>query len=260
MKLSDVRSRHVQALVDKLQADGLSPSTIQGTVIPLKAIFRRACGPRGGLAVNPTLGLELPAIRSTPKEIVSPDVAAKLLEPLPEDDRAIWATALYAGGPERRAEVDEHARALEARRLYRAAWALCGPRDRAEDLVQDTYARVLSRPRFLRSDDDLGYLLQVLRDTFISQQRAARRRPRLTPVDELEQLADPGVPRPDRMAEARLVLEMVADLPPRYRDVVVAVDVAGLRYDEAARALSIHEGTVATRLFRARKRVAEALA
>jgi RNA polymerase sigma-70 factor (ECF subfamily) len=145
-------------------------------------------------------------------------------------------------------------------RLYRAAWALCGSRDRAEDLVQDTYARVLLRPRFLRSDDDLGYLLRVLRNTFISQQRAARRRPRLTPVDELEQLADPGAPRPDRMAEARLVLEMVADLPPRYRDVVVAVDVAGLRYDEAARALSIHEGTVATRLFRARKRVAEALA
>src|SRR5689334_19799437 len=35
-------------------------------------------------------------------------------------------------------------------RLYRAAWALTGSREDAEDLVQDTYARVLARPRFLR--------------------------------------------------------------------------------------------------------------
>src|SRR5436189_4326332 len=43
-------------------------------------------------------------------------------------------------------------------RLYRAAWALCGSREDAEDLVQETYARVLSRPRLLRREDDLGYL------------------------------------------------------------------------------------------------------
>ena len=34
-------------------------------------------------------------------------------------------------------------------RLYRAAWALCGSRENAEDLVQETYARVLARPRLL---------------------------------------------------------------------------------------------------------------
>ena len=44
-------------------------------------------------------------------------------------------------------------------RLFRAAWALCGSREDAEDLVQDTYARVLARPRLLRNDEDLGYLL-----------------------------------------------------------------------------------------------------
>jgi len=38
-------------------------------------------------------------------------------------------------------------------RLYRAAWALCGSREDAEDLVQETYARVLGRPRLLRRDD-----------------------------------------------------------------------------------------------------------
>jgi len=39
-------------------------------------------------------------------------------------------------------------------RLYRAAWASCGSREDAEDLVQDTYARVLAKPRLLRREDD----------------------------------------------------------------------------------------------------------
>ena len=46
-------------------------------------------------------------------------------------------------------------------RLYRAAWALCGSREDAEDLVQETYARLLARPRWLRNEDDLGYLLRA---------------------------------------------------------------------------------------------------
>ena len=60
-------------------------------------------------------------------------------------------------------------------RLFRAAWALCGSREDAEDLVQDTYASVLARPRSVRNDDDLGYLLRALRNKFLerSPQRGA---------------------------------------------------------------------------------------
>jgi len=47
-------------------------------------------------------------------------------------------------------------------RLFRAAWALSGSREDAEDLVQETYARVLARPRLLRNEDDLAYLLPLL--------------------------------------------------------------------------------------------------
>ena len=53
-------------------------------------------------------------------------------------------------------------------RLFRLAWALCGSRENAEDLVQDTFARILARPRFLRREDELGYLMQALRNTFLS--------------------------------------------------------------------------------------------
>src|SRR3954467_1536020 len=69
-------------------------------------------------------------------------------------------------------------------RLYRAAWGLCGSREDAEDLVQETYAKVLSKPRFLRNDDDLGYLLRVLRNTFYSSHRSAQRRPQTAVMPE----------------------------------------------------------------------------
>src|SRR4051794_3758384 len=53
-------------------------------------------------------------------------------------------------------------------RLYRAAWALTGTREDAEDLVQETYAKVLARPRRIEGGGELPYLLVALRHTFLS--------------------------------------------------------------------------------------------
>src|SRR5204863_205401 len=69
-------------------------------------------------------------------------------------------------------------------RLYRAAWGLCGSREDAEDLVQETYVKVLAKTRFLRNDDDLGYLLMVMRNTFYSRHRSAQRRPQTAAMPE----------------------------------------------------------------------------
>jgi RNA polymerase sigma-70 factor, ECF subfamily len=61
--------------------------------------------------------------------------------------------------------------------LYRAAWALCGSREDAEDLVQDTFTRVLARPRNVKTGGDRAYLMSALRNTFYSRLRSASRRP-----------------------------------------------------------------------------------
>ena len=128
-------------------------------------------------------------------------------------------------------------------RLYRAAWALTGSREDAEDLVQDTYARVLARPRFLRREDDLGYLLRVLRNTFLNTKRTAQRRPRTQPMAEgFEPVEERVSTQPDRALETKEVFEAVAALADDFRDVVVAVDVVGLSYAEAARALRLPAG------------------
>jgi RNA polymerase sigma-70 factor (ECF subfamily) len=144
-------------------------------------------------------------------------------------------------------------------RLFRAAWAMCGSREDAEDLVQETYARVLAKPRFLRGNDDLGYLLRVLRNTHVSRLRAASRRPVLT-----EEVAEPedlrSAWRPEEHLDVEALFAAVADLPPNFRDALVAVDIAGLTYGEAGRALDVKEATITTRLHRARLQVAAALA
>ena len=141
-------------------------------------------------------------------------------------------------------------------RLYRAAWALCGSREDAEDLVQETYARVLAKPRLLRNEDDLGYLMRALRNTFYSRLKTESRRLRPGPLHEqLDVVADPHARDPEAAVEAGELYAAIAALPDDFRDVLVAVDVTGLSYKEAARALRIHEGTVMSRLYRARQQV-----
>jgi RNA polymerase sigma-70 factor (ECF subfamily) len=145
-------------------------------------------------------------------------------------------------------------------RLYRAAWALCGSREDAEDLVQETFARVLARPRRLSGDDELYYLMRVLRNTFLTSRRTASRRPVTVATLEDVVAADPRpVGQPEQALEMQEVYATIAQLPEDRRLALVAVDVLGLSYREAARALRAREATITTRLFRARKQVAREL-
>jgi RNA polymerase sigma-70 factor (ECF subfamily) len=139
--------------------------------------------------------------------------------------------------------------------LYRAAWALCGSRHEA-DLVQETFAQVLRRPRLLRSDNDVGYLLRALRNTHASRQRAATRRPITVPLLETDS-NDGGEVVAN--IEARELMAAIAAAPEAYRDAIVAVDVVGLSYRQAARHLRTREATITSRLSRGRQHVARAL-
>jgi RNA polymerase sigma-70 factor (ECF subfamily) len=157
-------------------------------------------------------------------------------------------------------QLDPEALGDHIDRLYRAAWSLCGSREEAEDLVQETFERVLRRPRFLRSEDDLGYLLRVLRNTFFSRHRAAGRRVQTAPLpDDLELIEDRNAPAAESRIESADLYAAISRLPDDFRDALVAIDVMGLSYREASRALRVREATVTTRLHRARRRVANDL-
>jgi integrase len=97
MKLGDVKRRHVQHVVDDLVADGKKPSTVRNAVMPLRVVYRRAIRDEL-IAVNPCERLDLPANARGQVQVRSPEEAAQLVAALPEPfDRALWATALYAG-------------------------------------------------------------------------------------------------------------------------------------------------------------------
>jgi RNA polymerase sigma-70 factor (ECF subfamily) len=157
-------------------------------------------------------------------------------------------------------QLDPEALGDHIDRLYRAARGLCGSREEAEDLVQETFLRVLRKPRILRSEDDLGYLLRVLRNTFISMRRTAARRPQATAAPEaLELIEDRGSAQPEARLEAEEVYAAISALPEDFRDAVVAIDLVGLSYREAADTLGVREATITTRLHRGRQRIARSL-
>jgi RNA polymerase sigma-70 factor (ECF subfamily) len=99
-----------------------------------------------------------------------------------------------------------------------------------------------------------------MRNTYFSAQRAAGRRPRTEPLpDQLDLVEDQAAPSPQQVLESHELYALIGDLPAVFREALVAVDVLGLSYREAARALKTREATVTTRLYRARLRLAKAL-
>jgi integrase len=86
----------LQELIEELGAEGLAEPTIEATVIPLRAIYRRELA-SGRLKINPTAGLAIPRADRRRERIAPPAEAAALLAALPDHDQALWATAMYAG-------------------------------------------------------------------------------------------------------------------------------------------------------------------
>jgi len=135
--------------------------------------------------------------------------------------------------------------------LFRIAWALCGSQHDAEDLVQETFAKVLKRPRLVRGDTDVGYLVRALKNTHASWYRGTRHQRNERPL-----LEDQTSETVEESVSSRELMEAIASAPAAYRDAVIAVDLVGLSYREAAESLGVNEGTLTSRLHRGRQHVA----
>ena len=155
--------------------------------------------------------------------------------------------------------LDPHAAAEHRCRLLAVARALTGSPQLAEDLTQETYARVLAKPRRLTDGADFPYLVRALRNVANDHWRSEQRRPQV--VGEVDEdhpnLATDRNPEDSLIASE--VYTHVNNLPEDFRKVVQAVDVLGLSYGQTARQLRIPTGTVMSRLSRGRSRLACAL-
>lgn len=152
---------------------------------------------------------------------------------------------------------DGHAKIVEAiPRLRRYARALMrGDVLAADDLVQDCLERALSRLHSWRADSDMrAWLFTIMHNIYVNQVRRAAAAPSFTPAAEHEEPASaPGLAE---SGAALHDLQRALDaLPADQREIVLLVSMEGLRYQEVAAILGIPEGTVMSRLSRARSQL-----
>ena len=138
-------------------------------------------------------------------------------------------------------------------RLRRYARALTGDRNAADDLVQDTLERALSRFQLWRQGSDLrAWLFTIMHNIFVNQARSRMRHPHET-LDE--SAANALHARDPDWAELRDIDDALSRLPGEQRAVLLLVGLEQFTYEEAARVLDIPLGTVMSRLSRGRERL-----
>ncbi|MGI5142230.1 MULTISPECIES: sigma-70 family RNA polymerase sigma factor [unclassified Streptomyces] len=165
------------------------------------------------------------------------------------------------------------ASALELRsRMYAAALRMTRNRVDAEDLVQDTYAKAYAHfDQFQQGTNVRAWLDRILTNTFLNNNRKARREPARSRTGEIEDWeqaqADfpllPGL----RSAEAE-VLDRLGDpnvraalhaLPTEQQVTIYLCDVEGFTYREIADITGVTTNTVGSRIHRARHHMRELL-
>ena len=137
--------------------------------------------------------------------------------------------------------------------VYRLAYARTGSREDAEDVTQETFLRLVRAQPKLRDEEHCrAWLLRVAMNCAADLHRSAWRK-RTRPLEEAERLSAPEEEAENGVAEAVLAL------PERYRAVVHLYYYEELSVAEIAAILGKREGTVNTRLCRARAMLRTAL-
>ena len=138
--------------------------------------------------------------------------------------------------------------------LRRYAYALLRNHAAADDLVQDTLERALSRWTSRRADGELRtWLFAILRNLHIDAYRQAWRRGAEVEIDEDDHRET--APRQETALEARDVLAALEQLPEEQKSLLLLIGVEDFSYEEAARVVGVPIGTVMSRLSRARQRL-----
>jgi len=137
--------------------------------------------------------------------------------------------------------------------LRRYAFALTRDHAGADDLVQDTLERAITRWVLRSADPDLrAWLFAILHNRFIDMQRSRRRRPLHDTLDE-EADAAAAPPAQEGGLLGRDMLAQLAALSPDHQAVLLLVGVEGMAYADVAQVLGVPVGTVMSRLSRARE-------
>jgi RNA polymerase sigma-70 factor (ECF subfamily) len=129
--------------------------------------------------------------------------------------------------------------------------SLCGNRDTADDLVQETMLKAwAARGRFEAGTNFKAWTFTILRNLYFSQ---VRRRRFVGEWDELA--ADRLLAAPasqDKVIELRDLMRALQQLPAHQREALILVGAGGLSYEETAEITGVAVGTIKSRVARAR--------
>lgn len=138
--------------------------------------------------------------------------------------------------------------------LWRYAWSLTRDRDAADDLVQDCVERALRKRLLWMPGRPLKpWLTKMLLNLFRDRWRRDSRAP-MVELDQIADLAAHGSTAEERL-EIKAIWKSLEKVPQDQREALLAVVIAGLSYKEAAAALGIPQGTLMSRISRARSKL-----
>jgi RNA polymerase sigma-70 factor (ECF subfamily) len=158
--------------------------------------------------------------------------------------------------------------------LYSAALRMTRNASDAEDLVQETYLKAYrSYASFQEGTNLRAWLYRILTNTYINSYRAAKRRPEITDVEDVEDLylykrmGGAGDSRTGRSAEDEaldtftddVVKSALEELPEAFRMAVLLADVEGFSYKEISEITDVPIGTVMSRIHRGRRALQKTL-
>jgi len=141
--------------------------------------------------------------------------------------------------------------------VFRFAWGLCGDRSTAEDIVSETFVRLLTKAPRIETRTALAYLLAVARNTYLTGQRKRRREVPLS--EQLPTPAHDPVVRLDEEARLEVVLQALGYLPEGEKAALLLRVDYELPYEEIASILGTSVGAAKVRVHRARLRLTRAL-
>jgi RNA polymerase sigma-70 factor (ECF subfamily) len=141
--------------------------------------------------------------------------------------------------------------------VFRFACGLCGDRSAAEDLVSETFVRLVVRKPRIETRTALAYLLAIARNVYLSGLRRRRREVPLSD-DHPANIPDPDLRLDDR-SRLEAVARTLAVIPEGERSALLLRVDHELSYEDVAAALGITVGAARVRVHRARLRLAESL-
>jgi RNA polymerase sigma-70 factor, ECF subfamily len=145
----------------------------------------------------------------------------------------------------------------EIPRLRRYARALTRAADRADDLVQDTLVRALTKGHLWQPGTDIrAWLFTIMHNQYVN---TVRREMRDSATVDIEQMSSTLAATTDPTGRRQLAEldRALAHLPEEQREVILLVGLEGMAYESAAQILGVPIGTVRSRLSRGRDSLRE---